>query len=618
MRVRVADIIAEEVAKAGARHVFMVTGGGAMHLNDAFGRNRKLEVVFNHHEQASAMAAESYCRLSGQLAVVNVTTGPGGINAMNGVYGAYTDSIAMLVVSGQVKRETMARNYSEQLRQLGDQEVDIVSMVAKITKYAAVLQDPKFARYIVQKALYIAQSGRPGPTWIDVPVDIQGTLIDNSDLVEFDPAADHEPYLGDEETHPNTIAEKEISPIEQQDKDAKLIIEKLMQAKRPVIFAGTGVRVSGIYQEFLALIDRLQVPVVTAFNAHDLLPDDHPCYAGRPGTVGNRAGNFSVQNSDFVLILGCRLNIRQISYNWKSFASRAWTAHVDVDRSELDKHTFSADLKINANLKSFVPLLLKHSEKCRQQSSHKKYLERCLDWRKRYPVVQPSYRSEGLVNPYEFMGQLFAMLSDDAIVVTGNGTACVTAFQAAQIKSETRLYSNSGSASMGYDLPAAIGAAYAAPGKRVYCLAGDGSIMMNLQELETIAGQHLPITVFLLNNAGYHSIRQTQKAYFSDNMLGIGPGTGLTFPDYQKISQAFGFAPFTIAHNLEVSDKISALLKATGPVFCEVLLDPNQDFSPKLASRKLDDGTMVSPSLEDMAPFLPREELDANMSFDTD
>lgn len=608
---RVADVIAETLAAEGVRHVFMITGGGAMHLNDAFGRCKALTPIFNHHEQASAMAAESYCRLSGRLAAVNVTTGPGGINALNGVYGAYTDSIGMVVVSGQVKRETLARNFAVPLRQLGDQEVDIVPMVRPITKYATVLQDPRQVKAVVRRAVHVARTGRPGPTWIDVPIDVQAALVDEARLPDFDPA-DVWALKSDPDLSPNTRGDFDLQRAAALDAPVREIVERLKRAKRPVVFAGAGVRISGCHGAFLELVDRLGVPVVTGWNAHDALPTGHPCNAGRPGTVGDRAGNFSVQNADLLLVLGSRLNIRQVSYNWKSFAARAWKAQVDVDPAELDKPTLSVDLKVHADLREFLPAMSRALEGWRSPAPHAAYLAWCRERVAKYPVVQPEHWSSKRVNPYCFMDRLFSRLGDGDVVVAGNGSACVVSFQAAGLAPGVRLYTNSGSASMGYDLPAAVGAAVSGGAKRVICLAGDGSIMMNLQELQTVVDGRLPVAVFVLNNEGYHSIRQTQKAYFSDNLLGIGPGTGVGFPDFVKLGAAFGLRTSRIEDHAGLDAGIAGALEAGVPALCEVMLDVGQEFSPKLASRRLPDGTMVSPALDDMAPFLPREELAAN------
>jgi len=615
-KIRVADYIAQRAVEAGAKHVFLVTGGGAMHLNDAFGRHPNLTPVCFHHEQAAAMAAESYYRVTNRLALLNVTTGPGGINALNGVYGAYTDSLGMLVVSGQVKRETYLRNYSMPLRQLGDQEVDIVSMVKPIVKYSTILQDPLQVGVVMDKAIYLAVNGRPGPVWIDVPVDVQSTLIDPASLSRFN--GDIDELSQDKDITENTRYEllEKTTPL-----NKKLIDELLLQlkkAKRPTIFIGAGIRISGMYEAFLNLADQLKIPVVTGWNAHDTLTNDSPYYAGRPGTVGDRAGNFTVQNADFLLILGSRLNIRQVSYNWKSFAHKAWKAMVDIDQAELEKPTIQINLKIHADLKEFIPKLTKALDNYKVPLKHQKYLIWCKERVASYPTVLPEYyNARDNINPYVFVHELFKVLNHDDVIITGNGSACVIAFQAAQLKKGQRLFTNSGSASMGYDLPAAIGASLALNKKRIICLAGDGSLMMNLQELQTMQGYKLPVKVIILNNHGYLSIRQTQEAYFSDNMFGIGPENGVSLPDFVALGNALKISSIKVKSIDDwMNPTTQALLSNKESAIIEIMLDPSQSFSPKLASKKLPDGTMVSPALEDMAPFLEKEEMRSNMIAD--
>lgn len=600
--IRVSDYIAQRLARHGVRHVFLVTGGGAMHLNDAFGREPGLSLLPCHHEQACATAAEAYYRLTNRLACVNVTTGPGGTNAITGVYGAYTDSIGMIVISGQVRYDTVVRSTVLPLRQLGDQELDITPMVASITKYAVMVTDPKTIRYHLERALHLATSGRPGPVWLDIPMNVQGAMIDPETLTGYDPAEDAQ------ETPTTDLAAV-----------AKQVLDKLAAAERPVIMVGTGVRLAGAAETFLKAAEKLGVPVVTAFNAHDLVPDDHPLYVGRPGTVGDRPGNFAVQSADFLLVLGCRLNIRQISYNWAAFARHAYTVMVDIDPVEMQKPTLKIDLPVHADAKAFLEALLA-AHPAAPTTAHQQYLAWCRERRERYPVVQAEYwQATDRINPYCFGDALFKQLPERAIVVTGDGTACVTSFQSATIKAGTRLFSNSGSAPMGYDVPAAIGACVATTdpttGKRerVFCLAGDGSLMMNLQELQTIATHQLPVTIFLYNNGGYHSIRQTQQAYFPDNPVGYDAASGVGFPDFARLAAAFDMPYFRLETHADLERGLQAVLGATGPVFCEVMLDIDQPFSPKLSSRRLEDGRMVSSPLEDLAPFLSREELADNV-----
>jgi acetolactate synthase-1/2/3 large subunit len=594
---KLSDYVADKLAGLGVKHVFMVTGGGAMHLNHSFGTHSTLECVFNHHEQAAAMAAESYYRCTNVLPLVNVTTGPGGTNAITGVYGAWTDSIGMLVISGQVKYETTVRSTGLSLRQYGDQEIDIIELVRPITKYAAIITDPKTIRYHLEKAFYLATSGRPGPCWLDIPLDIQGFQIDQNSLVGFDPKA---------EGGATTPSEVDLGAV------IRRIIGLLQGAERPVIFAGGGVRLSGCHDTFLELVSRLGVPVVTGWNAHDVITNDHPLYVGRPGTVGDRAGNFAVQNSDLLLVLGSRLNIRQVSYNWKSFARTAFKVWVDVDPEELRKPSVKADFPVVADLRVFLPAFLKE-EYAGATEAHKHW----LDWNKsrqfKYPVVLKEYWKNEKINPYCFMEVLFDELAEDQVVVSANGSACVTSFQAAKIKKGQRLWTNSGCASMGYELPAAIGACKSLDGEKVICLAGDGSIMMNVQELQTIATNDLPIKIFLLNNSGYVSIFQTQRNFFNGQEVGAGPKSGVGFPNFEILSSAFGIPYFRCANHEEMRERISQAIDQPGPALCEIMVDESVAFAPKLSSKQLSDGKIVSPPLEDLAPFLPKEELASNM-----
>jgi acetolactate synthase-1/2/3 large subunit len=565
-----------------------------MHLNDAFGEEERLHCIYNHHEQASAMAAESYARLSGHPAVVNVTTGPGGINALNGVYGAWTDSVPMIIVSGQVKRETcMAFNDVLGLRQLGDQEVDIIGMVRGITKFAETVREPSQIRKLLEEAWYQATTGRPGPVWLDVPIDVQGADVEPDLLMGFDPPRS------------KLLSGKALSDAMESVRD------KVSAAKRPVILVGGGIRAAKARDQLLELVEKWRIPVVTAWNAHDVVWDDHPLYAGRPGTIGDRAGNFAVQNSDLLLVLGSRLNIRQIGYAWPSFARAAFKIWIDADDAELRKPTVRPDLAINADLADALRDLVK-KEPPPEAPDLEAWRSRCSKWRERYPVVLPEYRKKSEpVNPYIFVEKLFESLEDNEIVVCADGTACVVTFQAARLKKSQRLYTNSGSASMGYDLPAAIGAAVAS-GRRVVCLAGDGSIQMNLQELQTIKTNHLPIKIFILNNGGYHSIKQTQANFFG-RLHGCDATSGVECPDAETMARAYGFPYTRVAEATSFDSAIKAALSGDGAAICEVVLDPAQPFSPKQSSRRLPDGRMVSAPLEDLAPFLERDELAANM-----
>jgi len=595
---KLSDYIVERLAGWGVRHIFLVTGGGAMHLNDSIGKEPRIQYVCNHHEQASAMAAEAYARISGQPGVVNVTTGPGGINALNGVFGAWTDSIPMLVVSGQVKRETCMRAQGiTGLRQLGDQEADIIAMVANITKYAVMIDDPLSIRYHLERAWRLAQSGRPGPCWLDIPVDVQAALVDPATLRAYDPTEDEPTQDGDSSRLTS---------------DCREVLDRIRNAKRPVILAGTGVRAAHAVAEFDELIHRLGVPVTTAWT-HDLIASDDPLFCGRPGAVGDRAGNFTVQNADVLLILGSRLNIRQISYNWQSFAPRAFKIQVDIDAAEFHKPTIQPDMAIHRDLKQFLQELLCQCDADNYRpDAHAPWLAWCRERVRRYPVVQDRHRQPGPpLNPYYFIEQLSTRLADDDVIVCGNATSCIVPFQTLRLRKNQRLISNSGSASMGYDLPAAIGVAFARPEKRVICLAGDGSIQMNIQELQTVAHHHLPLKIFVLNNSGYLSMRMTQSSFFG-RLTGESAASGVSLPDMVKVACAYGIPSIRIDRQSQFS-QIDLALAADGPALMDVVLDPQQEFEPRSRARELPDRRIVSPNLEDMYPFLDETELMDNV-----
>jgi acetolactate synthase-1/2/3 large subunit len=546
------------------------------------------------------MAAEGYARVTGKPGFVNVTTGPGGINALNGVFGAWTDSIPMIVVSGQVKRETcMGCQDVPGLRQLGDQEADIIGMVKGITKYAVLVRDPASIRLHLDRALFLATNGRPGPCWLDIPIDVQAVQIDPDSLPGWVPTRGESPS-----------SEGDVS------RACAEVVRLIRSAKRPVLFPGTGVRLAGVMSEFDVIARRIGAPVVPAWTAIDLVPNAHPLFGGRAGTIGDRAGNFTVQNADLVLVLGSRLNLRQVSYNWSSFASHAFTVQVDVDRCELTKPMVKPGLAIQADLRAFVPELLRQVEVSGiEPSRQREWLAWCRDRVTRYPVVLPRHRDpEKPLNPYHFIERLGAACTEGDIFVCGNGAAAVVTFQALSVKPGQRVITNSGSASMGHDLPAAIGAAVAAGGRRVICLAGDGSLQMNMQELQTVVHHQLPIKLFVLDNGGYSSIRQTQSAFFG-RLVGESPASGVTFPDIVRVAEAYGLRAVRLeAENL--SAMLPEVLGAAGPIVAQVCLDREQVFEPKLSSRMLPDGSMTSARLEDMAPFLDRDELRENILWD--
>lgn len=598
MEVRVADFIADFLVKNNINKCFTVTGGGAMHLNDAFGHCKDLDCIYNHHEQASSMAAEGYTRYTGNMAAVCVTSGPGGTNTLTGVMGAWLDSIPMIIISGQMKYCTTIESTSVPLRQLGFQEFNIIDAVKCMTKYAKMITKPEEIVYELEKALFIAKNGRPGPVWIDIPVDIQGTKIDISKLSHYE-------FKSKDEVMFNKKVDNKI--IDE-------MISKIKQAKKPVILVGNGVRIAGANDLLEEVIDRLQIPVVTAWNAHDNIWDSHPLYCGRPGTVGTRGGNFVVQNSDLLISFGCRMNIRQISYEWEKFAPDAYKIAIDIDKGELEKPTLKIDMPINADIKNVFEEIIK--------SDFKNDSEYCSKWKKwckeineKYPAVIPSYyKKDKPINPYIFMNKLSKHLDETDVTVASNGTACVCAFQAMEIKKGERLFSNAGCSSMGYGLPASIGVATSRD-KRVICLEGDGSIQMNIQELQTVVHNKLNLKIFWLNNDGYHSIRQTQHNNFkADNRgyCGVDNNSGISFPSAEKIAYAYGIKFVKIENINEIDDKLKEVLNNEEAVICEVVLDKMQYFEPKLSSQVLPDGRIISPSLENMYPFLSSEEMENN------
>jgi acetolactate synthase-1/2/3 large subunit len=610
--IKLSDYIAKRLKNHHkVKHFFMVSGGGAMHLNDSLGRY--IHYIANHHEQACAIAAEGCARANQKLAVVNVTTGPGGLNCLNGVFGQWTDSVPVLYISGQVKFATTIASCPQiPLRQLGDQEVDIVSVVKPLTKYAVMVTEPNEIKYHLDKAVHEAATGRFGPVWLDIPMNVQAAMIDEKNLKEFTPPI-----------------------LKQVQNDTTLVISKLLSAKRPLIVAGHGIRLSGQISAFHKLLKKLNIPVVTTLNGFDLLPSNHKNYIGRIGTIGQRAGNFALQNADYILFLGTRNNIRQASYNWENFAKNAYKIIVDIDKAELDKPTVKPDLKINADLKYFLPALIRSlpSDIAEEKNSPllvKGWLpkaggvfgEGCQNWLKWCQARKEKYsfkntkeyrQKSQTINPYYFVRRLTELMQENDVMVMANGSACVCAFQVAEIKKGQRFISNSGNASMGYDLPASIGAVLANKNGNTICLAGDGSIMMNIQELETIKHNKLPVKIFVINNDGYSSIRQTQRNFFNGRMTGSGFESGVSVPNFVEIAKAFKIKAVRIYKSSELDAKISGVLKYGGPIVCEVITDKEYSFTPKLSAKKLPDGTMLSPSLEDMYPFLDRKEFDENM-----
>lgn len=604
MRIRLADYVADFLVKHGVTDVFSVVGGGAMHLNDALGHKDGLTVTYNHHEQACAIAAEAYARLDNRIAAVCVTTGPGGTNALTGVVGGWLDSIPMFIISGQVRYDTTSRYalaYTETpLRAMGDQEYDIVKSVEPMTKYAVMIEEPKQIRYALEKGWHLATTGRPGPVWIDIPVNFQGGYIETDELEGYDSSEDDLKL-------PERVSEAVVQTV----------IEKIKNAKRPVFHAGYGIRLSGGYDIFRSVVEKLNIPVVTYWNAVDLIEDENPLYCGRAGNMGDRPGNWAIQNSDLVLAVGTRISIRQVGYNWKTWAREAEVIMVDIDKAELKKPTLHVDMPIWADARDFLGKmdnLIAPGVRLHEDDS---WLRNCQKWKKEYPAVLPKHWEENgeTANVYAFVRYLSSRLPENSLTAVSNGACCVVGNQAYVIQKGSRMANNSAIASMGYGLPAAIGTCIGGGRKTTICLEGDGSIMMNLQELQTVLTNKLPIKLFLINNKGYHSIRITQTNLFHEHSkVGIGPESGdLSFPDFKKLAEAFGYPYYSAASNEEMMRAVDAVLRQEGPVFCEIFTDTNQIWEPKSSTKKMPDGTLVSPPLEDLAPFLPREELEQIM-----
>jgi acetolactate synthase-1/2/3 large subunit len=584
---RIADYIIKHLADIGVKHIFTVVGGGSMYLNDALKKEKRITPIFCHHEQACAFAAEGYARVKNQLAVVLVTSGPGGTNCLTGVAGQWTDSVPVLYISGQVKYKTTLHANGDEyygLRQMGDQEVNIIDMVSPITKHAKMILPKDDIEYELGLAINYAISGRKGPAWLDIPIDIQNK--------EFEDKYEHKIQYD----NPKVAND-----------DIKKVVNILHESKRPLIVAGHGIRLGNAIREFNELINNVEIPVVTTFNGFDLVDSLHHNYVGRIGTIGTRAGNFALQNADLILFLGTRNNIRQISYNWENFAPNARKIIVDIDRYELGKNTIHGDMKICCDVKDFLVELNYQIVDYPVNDEDIKWLDWCRERKEKYPVVLGKYKYQEGINPYYFIQELTRELSSnpDAIVVAANGTACITLFQAGIVRKSQRMFWNSGIASMGYALPAAIGACLAS-GREVICIEGDGSLQMNIQELATIKHYNLPIRIFVLCNGGYKSLQITQENHFDADYTGCTL-TDLTFPDLENICNAYGLG-------YEYMDEVSHLehmLYFYPPIITEVVLG-NYEFAPKLGTVKMADGSLQSPSLENMSPMLNKEEMEGN------
>ena len=592
---KVSDYIFSELAALGIKDVFTVSGGAAMHLLDSLGTNKDMNYISTHHEQAAAMAAEGNARITGKPGVALVTSGPGATNTLTGVCGAWIDSIPAIFISGQVTSNTLIEGTG--LRQFGVQESDIVSMVKSVTKYAVTIKDPNQVKYHLQKAIYLATAGRPGPVWLDIPLDIQSKRITPDKCSLFKP--EERKITG------NDLLKKQVSNC----------VELLKKSERPVLISGYGIRLAKGEKEFLQLVQKLGIPVISSWTTSDLISSFHELYIGRSGNFGDRAGNFTVQNSDLLLSIGSRLSVPQVGYNFSLFARAAKKIIVDIDPAELKKPSLDPDLPIKADAKEFMLELLSQLKDLKpfEVSS---WLQRCQGWKLNYPVVLPEYKEcKDVVNSFYFIQVLSEKLDEKAVIITDMGTSFTCTMQTFKTKLGQRLSTSSGHASMGFGLPGAIGACVGNNRKDTICISGDGGLQMNIQELQTIVHYNLPIKLFVLNNNGYLTIKATQQNHFG-RFVGAEESSGVTCPDIIKIATAYGLPSIRISNTEELNLKIDSVLEAPGPMVCEIIMGENQPLIPRVSSLKKPDGTIISKPIEDLYPFLSREEFLENMIVD--
>jgi acetolactate synthase-1/2/3 large subunit len=593
---KLSDYVMEFIAAQGVKHIFMLPGGGAMHLNNSVGKCPGLSFVCNLHEQACAIAAEAYARTSNNLGAVLVTSGPGGTNAITGLAAAWLESTPVIFLSGQVKRADLKRDLG--VRQLGPQELGIVDLVRSITKYAVTVMDPAEIRYHLEKAIALARHGRPGPVWLDLPLDVQAASIDAEALVGFDPA--ELPVVGES-----------VAQVTEKVREA---IRMLNESERPVLLVGNGVHGARAERELHSLIERLGIPVLRTWIAADLLADDHPLCFGKPGTVASRGANFTLQNSDLVLTVGARLDFAVTGYDRKHFARAARKIVVDVDPAEIRKLDIPLALTINADARQFLGAMLEQSQVL-QARDRSAWLSRCRSWKEKYPVVLPEYweANGGFINTYVFTSILSEEMSETDLIIPGSSGAAIDTFWlAARLKQGQRSIATGGLGAMGFGLPAALGGCLGASGRRTISVDGDGGFQMNIQELATVAHFGLPIKFFVLNNNGYASIRASQRNYFT-GLVACDPSSGLTLPDVCKVAAAYGIPARKLSSPKNLRSEIRDVLDAPGPVVCEVMVHPEQAIGPRASSAVRPDGSMVSRPLEDLFPFLDRDEFRSNM-----
>jgi len=589
--IKLSDYIIKYLEELNVKHMFMLPGGGAMHLNDSLGKSKKIEYVCCLHEQACAIAAEAYARVTNNIGLLMVTTGPGGTNALTGIAGAFIESTPIIVISGQVKIMDQIRD--QNIRQQGMQELDIVSIVKPITKYAAMVTDPKSIKYHLDKALFEAKNGRPGPVWLDIPLDIQASMIDENKLESFN----NNLQVYDE--LPNKITE---------------IIDILNNSERPVLLAGNGIRLSGGIENFQELINLLDIPVLTTWNGIDLIWEDHPLYYGRPGGLGHRYANFIQQNSDFFLTIGARLNLLQTGYNFDGFARCAKKIMVDIDKNELHKINVRPDIPINADANEFIKEFIKQKDKI-VIKNRKVWFDYCTNVKIKYPLITQEMRNQKeLVNSYLLLEEISNQMQPNDVYVAGSSGSCIDiSMQGFKVKKGQRVFTTKGLASMGYGLPSTIGAVLASGGKRTVCVNGDGGFQMNIQELETIHRLNLPIKIFVLDNHGYAAIKGTQTNLFNGHLVGCTRDSKLTMPNIIDVAKAYKLRTVEINKNSELQLKIKETLEGNDSVICVVSVPIDLQAMPKQVSYKRKDGQMESLPLEYMNPPLSEEELKSNM-----
>lgn len=589
---RVADYIADFIADQDVGHVFLLPGGGAMHLVDGAGKSDRITVVPCLHEQAASIAAEAYARINENIGVAMVTSGPGATNAITAVAGAWIESVPMVIISGQVKRSDMMRGAP--LRQKGVQEVDIVTIVKSITKFAATIDNPEDVRAVFEEAFHVARERRQGPVWIDVPLDIQGAPIDIEQLSGWG---------GVEENNTAAVATDDLAQFN----------TLLEQSERPVILAGHGVRLAGGAEAFRHWVESLGIPVVMTWNAMDLLSYDHPQNIGRPGVVALRAPNFAIQNSDLLISIGSRLDNVITAYNPRGFARAAKKVVVDVDLHEIEKLDMEIDLRVAADAGQFLNQLLQQSFS--SNLKWKQWLEHCNGWKKRYSLAnEKSFSGEKEMTHYQFVDQLSDLLPEERIIATGSSGLAVEAFYSAfRNRERQRIFLTSGLGSMGYGLPAAIGACFANGKQPMYAIESDGSLQLNIQELATLHAFELPIKLVVMNNGGYASIRTTQRNYFEGRYVGTGPEAGLFLPDMEALSSCYQLGYYRVEEATSLQQAIAGAEAQKGPVIIDVRLCSDEALSPKVAALPQKDGSMLSMPLEDMSPLLPLEQLQQEM-----